>query len=146
MLRRNRRRLDIAGDSQLSRIKTEQAILNFFDWHDLGNGFSVFRDNEFCLPGLHFIHNCQALRFELSRSDRFQESHLTMVIVPWSHLFKVRGDREARTELSHGSLSKPTGLYRSRLGPGAGKAGHLRRQGHLRRHDTYYPCIRTRRE
>ena len=31
MLRRDRGGLDIAGDSQLSRIKTEQAILNFFD-------------------------------------------------------------------------------------------------------------------
>ena len=49
MLRRDRRRLDIAGDSQLSRIKTEQAILNFFDRDHLGNRLSVFRDNEFCL-------------------------------------------------------------------------------------------------
>ena len=84
MLRRDRRRLDIAGNSQLSRIKTEQAILNFFDWDQLGNRLSVFRDNEFCLPCLHFIHNCQALSFECSRRDRFQE-HLTMVIIPWSH-------------------------------------------------------------
>ncbi len=73
MLRRDRRGLDIAGDSQLSRIKTEQAILNFFDWDQLGNGLSVFCDNEFCLPGLHFIHNCQALSFERSRRDRFQK-------------------------------------------------------------------------
>ena len=86
MLRRDRRRLDIAGDRQLSRIKTEQAILNFFDWDQLGNRLSVFRDNEFCLPGLHFIHNCQALSFERSRRDRFQEWHLTMVIIPWSQL------------------------------------------------------------
>jgi hypothetical protein len=86
MLRRDRRRLDIAADSQLSRIKTEQAILNFFDWDQLGNGLSVFRDNELCLPGLHFIHNCQALGFERSRRDRFQEWHLTMVMIPWSHV------------------------------------------------------------
>ena len=85
MLRRDRRRLDIAGDSQLSRIKTEQAILNFFDWDQLGNRLSVLRDNELCLPCLHFIHNCQALSFERSRRDRFQESHLTMVIIPWSY-------------------------------------------------------------
>jgi hypothetical protein len=39
----------------------------------LGNRLSVFRDNEFCLSGLHFIHDCQALGFELSRRDCFQE-------------------------------------------------------------------------
>jgi hypothetical protein len=72
MLSRDRRRLDITGDSQLSRIKTEQAVLNFLDWDQLGNRLSVLRDNEFCLPGLHFIHNCQALSFERSRRDRFQ--------------------------------------------------------------------------
>jgi hypothetical protein len=37
MLRRYRRSLDIAGDRQLSRIKTEQAILNLFDRDHLGN-------------------------------------------------------------------------------------------------------------
>ena len=71
MPRRDQKRFDIAGDSQLSRIKTEQAILNFFDWDQLGNRLSVFRDNEFCLPGLT-LHNCQALGFERSRRDRFQ--------------------------------------------------------------------------
>ena len=85
MLRWDRGGLDIAGDSQLSRIKTEQAILNFFDRDQLGNRLSVFRDNEFRLPGLHFIHNCQALGFERSRRDRFQEWRLTMVILPWSY-------------------------------------------------------------
>ena len=89
---RDRRSLDIAGDSQLSRIKTEQAILNLFDRDHLGNRLSVFRDNEFCLSGLHFIHNCQTLRFELSRRDCFQEWHLTMVIIPWSHSSKVCGN------------------------------------------------------
>jgi hypothetical protein len=73
MLGRDRRRLDIAGDRQLSRIKTEQAILNFFDWDQLGNRLSILRDNELCLPGLHFIHDCQALSFERARRDRFQE-------------------------------------------------------------------------
>ena len=73
MLRRDRRSLDIAGNSQLSRIKTEQAILNLFDRDHLSNRLSVFRDNKFCLSRLHFIHNCQALSFELSRRDCFQE-------------------------------------------------------------------------
>jgi hypothetical protein len=96
---RDRRSLDIAGDSQLSRIKTEQAILNLFDRDHLGNRLSVFRDNEFCLSGLHFIHNCQTLRFELSRRDCFQEWHLTMVIIPWSNSFKVCGNyAETRAE------------------------------------------------
>src|SRR5271168_2686498 len=45
MLRRDRRSLDIAGNSQFSRIKTEQAILNLFDRDHLGNRLSVFRDN-----------------------------------------------------------------------------------------------------
>jgi hypothetical protein len=80
MLRRDRRRLDIPGDSQLSRIKTEQAVFNLFNWDQLGNRVSVFRDNEFCLLGLHFIHKCQALSFELSRRDRFHKRYLTMVI------------------------------------------------------------------
>jgi hypothetical protein len=53
MLRRDRRSLDIAGNIQLSRIKTEQTILNLFDRDYLGNRLSVFRDNEFCLSGLH---------------------------------------------------------------------------------------------
>ena len=86
MLRRDRRSLDIAGDSQLSPIKTEQAILNFFDRDHLSNRLSVFRDNEFCLPSLHFIHNRQALSFELPRRDCFQNS-----TSPWSsyhgHIF-----------------------------------------------------------
>ena len=79
MLRRYRRSLDIAGDSKLSCIKTEQAILNFFDRDHLGNRLSVFRDNEFRLSGLHFIHDCQTLSFELSRRDCFKNSAL-----PWS--------------------------------------------------------------
>ena len=85
MFRRDRGRLDIAGDGQLSRIKPEQAILNFFDGDQLGNRLSILRDNEFCLPCLHFIHNCQALGFERSRRNRFQEQFLTMVIIPWSY-------------------------------------------------------------
>jgi hypothetical protein len=91
---RDRRSFDIAGDSQLSLIKTEQAILNLFDRDHLGNGLSVFRDNEFCLSGLHFIHNRQTLGFELSRRDCFQEWYLTMVILPWSCVLKVCGDCE----------------------------------------------------
>jgi len=89
-LRRDRSSLDIAADSQPPRIKTEQAILSLFDRDHLGNRFSVFRDNEFCLSGLHFIHNCQALSFKLSRSNCFQGCHLTLVIIPWSHFSRVR--------------------------------------------------------
>jgi len=89
MLGRNRRSLDIAGDRQLSLIKAEQAILNFVHRDHLGDRLSVFRDNEFRFPGLYFVHNCQALRFERSRRDRFQESHLTMVIIPWSYFLAL---------------------------------------------------------
>ena len=73
MLRQDRRGFDIAGDRQLSLIKTEQAILNFFDWNQLGNRLSVFCDNDCCLPGLHLIHNCQAFSFERSRGDLLQD-------------------------------------------------------------------------
>jgi len=104
---RDRRSLDIAGDSQLSRIKTEQAILNLFDRDHLGNRLSVFRDNEFCLSGLHFIHNCQTLRFELSRRDCFQEWHLTMVIIPWSNSFKVCGNYAETRDRRRGQTKQP---------------------------------------
>jgi hypothetical protein len=130
---RDRRSLDIAGDSQLSRIKTEQAILNLFDRDHLGNRLSVFRDNEFCLSGLHFIHNCQTLGFELSCRDCFQEYHLTMVIVPWSHILKECGNYELAPNSRTGAYPivhlKTTGLHWIRLGPGAGKAECIRPHG-----------------